>query len=160
MILKGIISEDFINYKVPSLVIEFPYCNFKCNKDCGKRVCQNSPLVDEPDINIDEEQLIYDYYLNNGITKAVVMQGLEPFDSFFQMLRFIYFLRVKNGCDDDVVIYTGYNEDEIKTKVDILKKYKNIIIKFGRYIPDQKSHHDEILGVDLASPNQYAKKIS
>jgi len=32
----------------------------------------------------------------------------------------------------------------------------NIIIKFGRFIPDQKSHMDETLGVELASPNQYA----
>ena len=32
MIIKGLIDEDFINYKKPSMVIEFPYCNFKCDK--------------------------------------------------------------------------------------------------------------------------------
>ena len=44
--------------------------------------------------------------------------------------------------------------------VDFLKSYKNIIIKFGRFIPNDKPHRDTILGVNLASSNQYAKKIS
>jgi hypothetical protein len=34
-----------------------------------------------------------------------------------------------------------------------------VIVKFGRFIPNQKSHYDEILGVNLVSPNQYAKII-
>ena len=29
MIVKGIIDEDFVNYKKPSMVIEFPYCDLK-----------------------------------------------------------------------------------------------------------------------------------
>ena len=47
MIVKGIIDEDFINYKKPSMVIEFPYCSFKCDKECGQPVCQNSSLINE-----------------------------------------------------------------------------------------------------------------
>lgn len=42
----------------------------------------------------------------------------------------------------------------------ILKKYKNIIVKFGRYIPNQKKHFDPVLGVELASDNQHAEKLS
>ena len=34
--------------------------------------------------------------------------------------------------------------------------WDNIIIKFGRFIPDQKSTFDSVLGVELASQNQYA----
>ena len=41
-----------------------------------------------------------------------------------------------------------------------LKQFPNIIIKFGRFIPNQQSHYDEVLGINLASDNQYAKKIS
>ena len=37
--------------------------------------------------------------------------------------------------------------------------FKNIIIKFGRYVPNQKEHYDEILGINLASSNQYAEVI-
>jgi hypothetical protein len=44
--------------------------------------------------------------------------------------------------------------------VEDLTRFDNIIVKFGRYIPDNKPHFDEVLGVNLASPNQYAKKIS
>ena len=63
-------------------------------------------------------------------------------------------------CNDDVVIYTGYYPDEIKDALDVLKGFKNIIIKFGRYIPNRQSRYDEILGVTLASDNQYAERIS
>ena len=62
--------------------------------------------------------------------------------------------------NDDIVIYTGYTEEEIKEQVGLLSKYTNIIIKFGRFVPDQESHYDDVLGIKLASPNQYARKIS
>jgi hypothetical protein len=76
-------------------------------------------------------------------------------DSFDELLEFINeFRKVSN---DDIVIYSGYNEDEIYNKTYLLSKYKNIIVKFGRFIPNQEKHYDEILGVELASPNQYAK---
>lgn len=39
MKIKGIVFEDFLNYKKPSLFIIFPYCSFKCDKDCGLKVC-------------------------------------------------------------------------------------------------------------------------
>jgi hypothetical protein len=40
------------------------------------------------------------------------------------------------------------------------KQFKNIIIKFGRFVPNQEKHYDEVLGIELASPNQYARRIS
>lgn len=160
MIIKGIISEDFINYKLPSLTIEFPYCSFKCDKDAGCDVCQNLPLVQEPNITIDVNDLIENYYINNPITKSIVMQGLEPIDSIGDLVDFIELLRDKYQCNDDIVIYTGYNKDEINDKLETFKQYKNIVVKFGRYIPEKESHYDEVLGVNLASPNQYAERIS
>ena len=62
-------------------------------------------------------------------------------------------------CFDDVVIYTGFNADEVIDECMILSKYANIIVKFGRFIPDQESHYDELLGVNLASPNQYSVEL-
>ena len=66
------------------------------------------------------------------------------------------------GCDDDIVIYTGYTEEELIENDTFKKvcKYKNIIIKFGRFIPNQEPHYDEVLGVKLVSDNQYAKKVT
>ena len=58
-----------------------------------------------------------------------------------------------------MVIYTGYDEIEIKEYIDKLCPLHNIIIKFGRYIDGQSAHYDNILGVNLASDNQYSKLI-
>lgn len=157
MKIKGIIAEDFINYKLPSMVIEFPYCTFKCDKECGQQVCQNLKLIESPNYDILIEKII-SLYLKNDITKAIVCQGLEPFDSYIDLLQFIKYFR--EYTRDPIIIYTGYNEDELNQEIlDIKKLFKNIIIKFGRFIPNQPHHFDEILGVNLTSPNQYAKKI-
>ena len=93
---------------------------------------------------------ISDRYLSNLITSAIVCGGLEPLDSFVDLQELISSIR-ESGCLDDIVIYTGYNPQEIDNKITILKKYKNIIIKFGRFIPNQNPHFDEVLGVNLAS---------
>ncbi len=99
-------------------------------------------------------------YLNNPLTSAIVIGGLEPFEQSTELFRFIFMLRRVFGCNDDVVIYTGYTEDEIKDDVKNLSAYENIIIKFGRYRPDQEAHYDDVLGVNLVSDNQYAIRIS
>jgi hypothetical protein len=157
MLIKGIIDEDFINYKKPCMVIEFPYCSFKCDKECGKQVCQNGALANSPNIDIERMDLI-NRYLQNDITQSIVMQGLEPFDSWNDLISFVFLFRCYS--DDDIVIYTGYNLSELEEKVELLSYFKNIIIKFGRYIPNKQSHYDSVLGVNLASDNQYAIKIS
>ena len=168
MIIKGIIDEDFINYKKPAMVIEFPYCSFKCDKECGRAVCQNSSLANEPNIEIEHYKIINRFF-ENDISKAIVFQGLEPLDSFKDVLKLLAILHLPAFAvfQTDVVIYTGYTKEELQNKIyednisylDKLKQYKNIIIKYGRYIPDQKPHYDEVLGVNLASDNQYAERL-
>lgn len=157
MKIKGIVFEDFLNYKKPSLFIIFPYCNFKCDKDCGLKVCQNSSLAKEKEIEYSIDKIVNNY-IKNDITKAIVCGGLEPMDSFDDLKELISALRVKTN--DDIVIYTGYREEEIEDKANDLKQFANIIIKFGRYIPNDKEYYNDILGINLASRNQYAKKIS
>ena len=157
MVVKDIVAEDFVNYKKPSMFIIFPYCSFKCEKECNKNICQNSNISQLPNIEVKNDTILLSY-LSNPITHAMVFGGLEPFDSWEDMLSLIEdFRRVS---DDDIVIYTGYTEDELQDKVLILQQYDNIIIKFGRYVPDKESHYDELLGVDLANDEQYARKIS
>ena len=158
MIIKGIIDEDFVNYKKCSMTIMLPYCSFKCEKECGKQVCQNSKLAKSSNIDISNDKLI-NRYKKNIYSESIVCQGLEPFDSWSDLILLISDFR-KAGVEDDIVIYTGYNEDEIEDKVDLLKVFTNIIIKYGRYIPDSEKIYDELLGVELASKNQYAKRIS
>ena len=159
MNIKGLTDEDFVNYRKPSMFIACPKCSFKCDKENGCQLCQNMPLASVPDILIDNKAII-NRYVNNPITSAVVFGGLEPFDTFEDLRGFIKAFREDQGCMDDIVIYTGYTENEVMDKILALQQYPNIIIKFGRFRPNQKPHYDEVIGIDLASDNQFAKKIS
>lgn len=151
--------EDFTNYKKPSMYIAFPSCTFKCERECGQKMCQNSSLVQAPTLEISVQSIV-NKYINNPITSAVVIGGLEPFDSDEDLLTLITYLRV--STQDNIVIYTGYTKEEIQDRqiYQYLLKAKNIIIKFGRFIPNQQSHYDDVLGIELVSDNQYAEVIS
>lgn len=157
MIIKQLADEDFINYKKPSMFIGFPSCTWKCEKECGEHCCQNSALAQAPNINVSIDALI-ERYMSNPITHAIVCGGLEPMDSWDDLQCFILNFRYRS--DDDIVIYTGYTEEEIQDKLEWLQYYGPIIIKFGRYVPGQQPHYDTVLGVKLISDNQYAKVVS
>lgn len=157
MIVKEIRDEDFTNYKKPSMFIGFSKCTWKCEKECGMRVCQNSALAEAKGVEMEIDRLV-DRYINNPITKAVCCGGLEPFDTWKDLKELVTKLRLKTN--DDIVIYTGYKEEEIIRSVEWLSQFPNIIIKFGRFVPNQHKHYDDVLGVNLASNNQYARRIS
>lgn len=165
MNVKGIIDEDFVNYRKASMLIATSKCSFKCDAECGKCVCQNSELANSTNIYISDDDICR-RYMNNDITESIVIGGLEPFDTFDELYSFIDTVRNKYGITDEIIIYTGYTETELtesgfsKSRLDSIKEFENIIIKFGRFIPDQKKHFDEVLGVYLSSDNQYAKIIS
>ena len=133
------------------------FCNWKC---CGGdiSICQNSSLNKLPSKELSYESL-YKAYINNPITKAIVIGGLEPFMQTSEVYGLIKYFR-DNGCDDTFVIYTGYTEEELQKEEvwDKLMELGNLVIKFGRYVPNQKPHFDEVLGVELISDNQYAKR--
>lgn len=157
--LKGIVEEDFVNYKKPSMFLITSTCDWKCctENNIPIKSCQNNSLINQPTNEYDID-IIINHYINNSITKAIVFGGLEPFLQPFEVIDFIELFREKSN--DDIVIYTGFYKKEISCIVNELKRYENIIIKFGRYITNQKPHHDNILDIDLVSDNQYAEKIS
>lgn len=160
MKVKGLVEEDFINYKNPSMFIVTCYCDWKCCNELkiDNSMCQNSPISKQSNINISVDE-IFNRYISNLITNSIVIGGLEPFLQFEEIYEMIKYFRNKK-CLDDIVIYTGYYDYEIKEQIEKLKQFKNIIIKYGRFIPNQNSHYDEILGIELASDNQYAERIS
>ena len=174
MIIKELRDEDFVNYKKPSLFLGFPTCSFKCCKEGNLpiEVCQNCSLAKSDGVDMSPDQIV-DRFLSNPITSASVIGGMEPFDSARDLIDLIHCLRTKTN--DDIVIYTGYTEEEVKNmqytinysfgKQDYsyfgeIAKYPNIIIKFGRFRPNEDSHYDSVLGVKLVSSNQYAVRIS
>jgi organic radical activating enzyme len=167
MLVKDIIDEDFANYKKPSMFIAFPNCTFKCEKECGVRCCQNSALAQQNNIEVDTVDIV-ERYVSNQISSAIVIGGLEPFDNYKWLLALISDFRKKTK--DDIVIYTGYTKAELSSCLDgqsgtrnrwyALGKYRNIVLKFGRFVPNQEKHYDDVLGVYLASDNQYAERIS
>ena len=159
MRLKGIIDYDCTNYKEPCLTLEFPYCDFKCDKLNGCQICQNLPLIRAETLEISGEA-IWKMYSENPLTKAFCFQGLEPFDSFMDLADLIIFIRKVKQCNDPIIIYTGYNKGEDTVVEMFLNHYKNIIVKWGRFIMGQEPHLDPILGVKLASDNQYAEWIT
>ena len=159
MLIKNLIDVDFINYKKPSMFIIMPHCSFKCDKENGCLMCQNSSLVHEPTHNVDT-RLMVTRYIENPITKAVTFGGLEPLDTIEDVLEFVDILRNIYKNEDDVVIYTGYTEEELINNKDYKRilEYGNIVIKYGRFRPNQTPHYDEVLGVNLVSDNQYARR--
>lgn len=157
MKLKGLVDEDIVNYKKTSMFLIMPYCTFKCDLEAGCTVCQNSSLATQRVLEIPIKTIV-DRYINNELTHAIVMGGLEPLDSFEELLELVKALR--EVTQDDCIIYTGYTEEECQDKINILKQYPNIIVKFGRFRYNNKPRYDSVLGITLASENQYAKQIS
>ena len=168
MLIKGITEEDFVNYKKPSMFIAFNSCTFKC----GRAECQNSELALAPSIYVNKEE-ICERYIKNPITEAFVFGGLEPFDQLMDLISLVDCIRNKYNIKDDIVIYTGYTEAELSKGLIskdpevasqnyhfLTNNYENIIIKFGRYFPNNETHFDKILGVYLASDNQYAMEFN
>lgn len=158
MKVKGVVSEDFVNYKIPSMYISTSVCDFKCDRESGLSCCQNSSLAHTETKEI-SDVFIIERYLQNPITRAIVFGGLEPFDQFEELHEFLIKLRHQYHCNDTVVIYTGYNKTEISSMISELIPLGNIIVKFGRFIPNQPKHFDDVIGVELASDNQSAEVI-
>ena len=160
MKIKGLIDEDFTNYKKSSMFIATCYCNWKCCVEQGldKSICQNSEIAKQKNIEISADE-IFSRYISNPITNSIVVGGLEPFLQFEEVYELIKCFR-DNKCIDDFIIYTGYYDYEISDKINKLKQFQNIIIKYGRFMPNHQPHYDEVLGINLISNNQYAERIS
>lgn len=161
MILIDVKTDNITDYKKTSMLIAFPYCAGKCEG------CQNAHLQNyRTTISVSADD-IADLYANLKTHEAIVMAGLEPFDSFDDVLDIIKSVgHLDKPCD--FVIYTGYNLDEysknfeselVKTFKNVRHfKNKNLIVKIGRYDQTQTSYwFNKTLGVKLATKNQFTR---
>lgn len=172
MKLVNIIEEDFTNYRKPGMFLGFPYCSGKCNKEAGKIVCQNQKLQNAGLIDISAEKILERFYAN-PIPECLIFGGLEPFDSLDDIVGLLESLKTRESIhkwknyfsyNPEIVIYTGYYPFEIKNGLmdiqDAAPSNIDVIVKFGRYLPGYKPHRDPVLGVYLASDNQFAMRIT
>lgn len=161
MRVKMICDEWFQDYKFPAMFIGTISCGGKCCVEAGLplSVCHNDRWRTHPPYEIPDKD-ICERYLKDGITTAIIIGGLEPFEQFHEVCALINTLRNTYHCNDTVIIYTGYNREEVEPQIKWLSGYQNIIVKFGRYIPNRQSVFDDVLGVELASDNQHAERIS
>lgn len=164
MRLKFVKVEDFINYKKPSIFLGTCFCDFKCCKEQNLPIstCQNEPWSREP-IKDYNNELILKTIDESPIIQAIVFGGMEPFQQFPELVEF---LKTKSRWENpetrnmDVVIYTGYNLDELEEELNTLKTFPNIYLKLGRFQPGHQKHYDEVLGISLSSDNQYGIKLT
>ena len=138
--------EDFSNYKLPSMFVGI---GCTCTWKCGGDYCQNSHLAHTEPMEICPIALM-EKYMRNEVSESIVLGGLEPLDSP-DLIPFLE--EIRTFTKDPIIIYTGYIENEVTID---FSKYGNIVVKYGRYIPNDTPRFDEILGVELASRNQYA----
>lgn len=163
MRLKFIKEEDFVNYKKASIFLGTCFCDFKCCHEAGfpTSLCQNEPWYKEPIIDYNNEWIL-EKFDENPFVNAIVFGGMEPIKQFDEIIEFLNCKRDYDSDkvnDADVVIYTGYYPGEIEKELECLREYPNIIMKYGRYIPNNGGRFDKVLGVQLASDNQYAERL-
>lgn len=153
------LREVFNDYKKTSLLIASCGCDFKCENEglCQIGTCQNSHLMNQKEIEVVPKR-ICNIFNSNMLVESIIFGGLEPMLQLEEMIDVISEFRKTNN--EDIVIYTGYNEDEIQLELRMLSRYDNIYVKFGRYIEGLEPVFDDIGGVLLSSKNQYFKKIS
>ena len=163
MRVRKLLTERFQDYKVPSMYLAACFCDWKCCPD-KPYVCQNNPVANLPVTDIPDDEIL-DTYLSDPITEAIVIAGLEPLLQAREVCNLIR-RAAERAIRTTFVIYTGYTVCEARDIgfFDELKatgygKDVQVIIKYGRYVPDQQPHFDEVLGVDLVSDNQYAEII-
>ena len=163
MRVRKLLTERFQDYKVPSMYLAACFCDWKCCPD-KPYVCQNNPVTKLPVTDIPDDEIL-DAYLADPITEAIVIAGLEP---LLQVREVASLIRraVERDVRTTFVIYTGYTKDEAKyigffdeLKATGFGSGVDVIMKYGRYIPDRQPHFDEVLGVDLASDNQYGERV-
>lgn len=156
--LLGMPKMVYGDYYKPSLYIPIGVsCNWKCCIEQGLdiSICQNSKLNNI--VSIDSNDILSSVK-NNKIVTAYVFSGLETMDNFKELLYLIAKIRIYNSFD--IVIYTGYYPNEVQEEINMLKEFDNVIVKFGRFIANSEPRYDEVLGITLASNNQFAERIS
>lgn len=155
--LKDVV-EVFQDYKKSALLLCCVSCDWKCCREAGisNEVCQNHRIASQREVTIPFDSVLNK--VSRSFTDAIIFGGLEPLLQIEEVCGLIEYLREHN-VKKDILIYTGYYLEEIdKSVIERLKKH-HVIFKCGRYIPNRPQKFDKILGITLASDNQYGVQL-
>jgi len=152
MRLKQIIDESFGDFKQCSMLLVADKCTFKCEG------CQNKHLMLLETQEFPDEEIL-ERFLNNPISEAIVIGGLEPFEQLSEVVHFIS-KATEMKLSVPIVVYTGFDMEDYDLYWSgfepAAKSYDGpVIVKFGRYIQGSKPYFNKDLGVTLISDNQY-----
>lgn len=146
--------EVFQDYKKSALLFSTCYCDWKCCHEAGVDIdiCQNQKIAQQREVILPFESVLRK--VNQSFTDAVIFGGLEPLLQPDEVLQCINYLRC-HEVTKDILVYTGYYMEEIDEETLMYLTVCDVILKCGRYIPDRKPKFDAVLGITLASDNQY-----
>lgn len=161
MHLKRIIEESVGDYKETSMLLVTPSCTWKC------KGCQNKDLAKLPTVEVDDNDILA-LFSSNPFSKAIVIGGLEPLDCIEEIRAFIFSARkyFPIGERPPIIIYTGYEEEQLKKmgwesklKYELIQ-YGNCHLKYGKYVENGSPYKNAVLGVKLASSNQHVMSFT
>jgi len=124
-----------------------------CHHDCPG--CFHDNLKDGDYLVSTAEEIIKeieDYKFSEGI----ILGGLEWTEQYDELLELLHCATI-SGLK--VILYTHYDDEELRVKFPEIYRYKGIYIKYGEY---QRGNHTpgySSYGVPLASDNQYIEQI-
>ena len=150
------VVEVFQDYKKSAVLFSMCYCDWKCCKEAGIDVCHNLPIAKQENVKLTFSDALS--IVNNSVTDAVLFGGLEPLLQSEEVTHLIRYFR-EHGVKKDIVVYTGYYIEEIDKDVLESLTQCHVILKCGRFIPNRPSKFDDVLGVTLASDNQYGVQL-
>ena len=165
-------QKAFADYYIESLNATESYkiaynCSYNTARTNGARLLANANIkeyIDEVMSAKDESRIAsQDEILQilTDIARGVTEEEVVQFSQLGEELRTTRKPTIKDRMGMSSIDYaTLFKKEEILNHINWLQQFENIIIKFGRYIPNQGKHFDEILGIWLSSDNQYAEEIS
>lgn len=125
-----------------------------CSRGC--RGCINETLKSDHYTRYESVEGIIASVRSNGLNEGIIFSGLEWSE---QSKDLVDLVGAALNAQLKVMIYTHHTERVFFNKVPELKG-RNLYIKFGAYLPEERSENHYSHTVRLATRNQYIKHFS
>lgn len=124
-------------------------CHHHC-RGCFHEDRHNTDLYEE-DIDV-----LFDKITSNPFTSGIILAGFEWTEQYDEMIAMI---EKAESLNLQIILYTHYTIEDIKSKYSALLNHKEMYIKCGEYDNTLLSFTYTSYGIPLASTNQKIYKI-